>query len=113
VLSELEAMSSNQPKNKREEKLMKSTGIVRCVDDLGRIGIPREIRRILTIKEGAPMELFIMDGMVCLKRFYAKDGYMERINDLLAVMNDDTDMENSVEIKSKLNEALELLSDRK
>lgn len=37
---------------------MKSTGIVRRIDDLGRVVIPREIRRTLRIKEGDPLELF-------------------------------------------------------
>ena len=37
---------------------MKATGIVRRVDDLGRIVIPKEIRRTLRIREGDPLELF-------------------------------------------------------
>ena len=37
---------------------MKATGIVRRVDDLGRIVIPKEIRRTLRIKEGDPLEIF-------------------------------------------------------
>ena len=37
---------------------MKSTGIIRRVDDLGRIVIPRELRRALDIREGDPMEFF-------------------------------------------------------
>lgn len=44
---------------------MKSTGIVRRIDDLGRVVIPREIRRTLHIKEGDPLELFVYgDGVV-------------------------------------------------
>jgi AbrB family transcriptional regulator (stage V sporulation protein T) len=35
----------------KEEKLMKATGVVRRIDDLGRIVIPKEIRRVLRIKE--------------------------------------------------------------
>lgn len=38
---------------------MKATGIVRRVDDLGRIIIPKEIRRTLNIKEGDPLEIYI------------------------------------------------------
>ena len=37
---------------------MKATGIVRRIDDLGRIVIPKEIRRTLRIKEGDPLEIF-------------------------------------------------------
>lgn len=51
-------------------KTMKATGIVRRLDDLGRIVIPKEIRRTLHLREGDPMELFLgEDGMVCLKKY--------------------------------------------
>lgn len=38
---------------------MKATGIVRRIDDLGRVVIPKEIRRTLNIKEGDPLEIYI------------------------------------------------------
>src|SRR5690554_2638373 len=38
---------------------MKATGIVRRIDDLGRIVIPREIRRSMNIREGDPLEIYI------------------------------------------------------
>ena len=38
---------------------MKATGIVRRIDDLGRIVIPKEIRRTLQIREGSPLEIYI------------------------------------------------------
>ena len=38
---------------------MKATGIVRYIDDLGRVVIPKEIRRTMGIKEGDPIEMFI------------------------------------------------------
>jgi len=40
---------------------MKSTGIVRRIDDLGRVVIPKETRRMLDIKEGDPIEFYV-DG---------------------------------------------------
>ena len=40
---------------------MKSTGMVRRVDDLGRVVIPREIRRTMEIGEGQPMSIFIKE----------------------------------------------------
>lgn len=44
---------------------MKSVGIVRRIDDLGRIVIPRELRRNLGVCEGAPLEMFLTkDGLV-------------------------------------------------
>ena len=39
-------------------KFMKATGVVRRIDDLGRIVIPKEIRKVLHIKEGDPIEIF-------------------------------------------------------
>lgn len=40
---------------------MKSIGIVRLVDDLGRIVIPMELRRVMGINEGDPLEIFVDD----------------------------------------------------
>jgi AbrB family transcriptional regulator (stage V sporulation protein T) len=48
---------------------MKSTGIVRRIDDLGRVVIPKEIRHTLRIKEGDPLELYVSDGAVCFKKY--------------------------------------------
>ncbi len=50
---------------------MKATGLVRRVDDLGRIVIPKELRRELRIKEGTPLELFIENGGICLLKYQA------------------------------------------
>ena len=51
---------------------MKATGIVRRVDDLGRIVIPKEIRRTLKIREGEPLEIFTdKDGSVIFKKYSA------------------------------------------
>lgn len=49
---------------------MKATGIVRRIDDLGRVIIPKEIRRSLKIREGDPLEIFIEDdNCICFKRY--------------------------------------------
>ena len=49
---------------------MKAIGIVRRIDDLGRVVIPKEIRRSMRIKEGDPLEIFTTtDGCVCFKKF--------------------------------------------
>ncbi len=51
---------------------MKATGIVRRVDELGRIVVPKEIRRTLRIKEGTPLEIYTDDsGSVVLKKYSA------------------------------------------
>lgn len=49
---------------------MKSTGVVRRIDDLGRVVIPKEIRKVLRIKEGAPLEIFTdKEGEIILKKY--------------------------------------------
>lgn len=48
---------------------MKATGIVRRIDDLGRVVIPKEIRRTLKISEGDPLEIFIEDDKVVFAKY--------------------------------------------
>ena len=49
---------------------MKATGIVRLIDDLGRVVIPKEIRRTLRIREGDPLEIFTdREGGIILKKY--------------------------------------------
>lgn len=48
---------------------MKATGIVRRIDDLGRIVIPKEIRRSIGIREGDAMEIFLEDNRICLEKY--------------------------------------------
>jgi len=55
---------------KAGQLIMKATGIVRRIDDLGRVVIPKEIRRTLRIREGDPLEIFVdRDGEVILKKY--------------------------------------------
>ena len=49
---------------------MKATGIVRRIDDLGRVVIPKEIRRTMRIREGDPLEIYTeKDGEVIFKKY--------------------------------------------
>jgi len=49
---------------------MKATGIVRRIDDLGRVVIPKEIRRTMRIREGDPLEIYTdADGEVIFKKY--------------------------------------------
>ena len=56
---------------------MKATGIVRRIDELGRVVIPKEIRRTLRIREGDPLELFTDRDELMLKK-YSPIGEIER-----------------------------------
>ncbi len=49
---------------------MKATGIVRRIDDLGRVVVPKEIRKVLRIREGDPLEIYTgTTGEVILKKY--------------------------------------------
>ena len=48
---------------------MKATGIVRRIDDLGRVVIPKEIRRACNIREGDPLEIFLQDGAAVFRKY--------------------------------------------
>ncbi len=61
---------------------MKATGIVRQVDDLGRVVIPKEIRRMLGINTGDPVEFYVENDGVIVKRYDAA-GDMEQVLDHL------------------------------
>ena len=52
---------------------MKETGIFRRVDDLGRVVIPKDIRRQLKIEEGDALEIFVNEDSVTLKRVENQD----------------------------------------
>lgn len=48
---------------------MKSTGIIRRIDDLGRVVIPKDIRRTMGIKESDPLEICTIDGCVAFRKY--------------------------------------------
>lgn len=48
---------------------MKNTGIVRRVDDLGRVVLPKELRRTMEIKEGDPLEIYVDEDMIMLHKY--------------------------------------------
>lgn len=53
--------------------MAKTLGIVRNLDDLGRITLPMELRRTLSIKAGDPVEIYIDGNTICLKAAKAKN----------------------------------------
>ncbi len=63
---------------------MKSTGVIRRIDDLGRIVIPKEIRKNLRIKEGDNLEVFVDNEDIILKKY----SMMNKINDLAQELTD-------------------------
>ena len=60
---------------------MKATGIIRRIDDLGRVVLPKEIRRTLKIREGDPLEIFLDRDCVCFKKY---EGHINYFTDIVA-----------------------------
>lgn len=72
---------------------MKSTGITRRIDDLGRIVIPKEIRKNLKIKENEILEIFIENENIILKKYSSFDD-MEKIFDRFIEVLEDITLNN-------------------
>lgn len=72
---------------------MKATGIVRRIDDLGRVVIPKEIRRTLRIREGDPLEIFTAaDGEVIFKKYSPIGEFTQFAAQYTEVLNRATNM---------------------
>jgi putative stage V sporulation protein T len=69
---------------------LKSTGITRRIDDLGRIVIPKEIRKNLKIKENEVLEIFINNDEIILKKFSPFNDSEKVLSDYIKVINDMT-----------------------
>lgn len=70
---------------------MKATGIVRRIDELGRIVIPKEIRRTLRIREGDPLEIYTdREGQVILKKYSPIGELNEFAQEYCESLNDNT-----------------------
>lgn len=67
---------------------MVATGIVRRIDELGRIVIPREIRRAIGIKDGDPIELFIDKNNIVLRKYSLADEVGEAVDFLKSWIDD-------------------------
>ena len=80
---------------------MKATGIVRRVDDLGRVVIPKEIRRTCNIREGDPLEIFLQDGAVVFEKY--NPGYRD---DLMAALQDAAEQYDNCEDDRSIAEQL-------
>ena len=92
---------------------MKSTGIIRRIDDLGRIIIPKEIRRNLGIREGDPLEIFVEGEMVCYSRYEPACNTISRIK---RIFNEIKSLDGEYDIQSietNVRNIIELLGGEK
>ena len=80
---------------------MKATGIVRRIDDLGRVVIPKEIRRACNIREGDPLEIFLQDDAAVFKKY--NPTYRD---DLMATLQDAADYYDNYEDDRTIAEQL-------
>lgn len=88
---------------------MKATGIVRRVDDLGRVVIPREIRRSMGIREGEPLEIYLENDAVTFRRYsYNLVNEVERVAELIEC-NCNADRETTANISRMLSTVAELV----
>ena len=90
---------------------MKATGIIRRTDDLGRVVIPKEIRRTLHIREGEPLEIYTdtINGMpvVCFAKYENSFGEELRTvkEKVLELMDDVGEYEDAAEFRKAMAEA--------
>ena len=80
---------------------MKSISIMRRVDDLGRVVIPREIRKRLGIEEGDPLEIFTNKDEIILKKYDVSIGLDElvrRLDNEFSGVKDDMEVETANKI---------------
>lgn len=85
---------------------MRATGIVRRIDDLGRVVIPREIRKQFGIKECDPMEIFIDEDKIILKKYDVSIGLSElvrKLNDEFFDIKNDMDTKIADQISEHIN----------
>jgi AbrB family looped-hinge helix DNA binding protein len=83
---------------------MKAAGIITRIDDLGRLVIPKEVRRTMQIKEGDPFELYTEGDLICFKKYSTEPELKETVNHLKEILYnenvlDNLDEEKATEIK--------------
>lgn len=88
---------------------MKATGIIRRIDDLGRLVVPKEIRRRLQIHEGDPMELYVDNNRVIFQKYQPSCGVQESLKSFRSLVEDETDLKCRSELLTKISEMQAIL----
>lgn len=81
---------------------MKATGIIRRIDDLGHVIIPKEIRRALSIHEGDPLEIFVHEDCVCFSKYQSDK--IEKVLDAFKDLADFAEDEGGFRMKTMVSE---------
>ena len=93
---------------------MKNAGVARRLDDVGRIVIPREIRKTFGIKSGDPIEFFLRGNEIVLKKYGVSAGMerlVERFNDEFSHVESSMDRKTADKIRQHIRALQELLGD--
>ena len=88
---------------------MKTTGLICKIDDLGRITIPREVRRSLCIQEGDSMELYVGKKGVSFIKYDPTVSVQRALSVLYDVVQEEQGLSCSQELLKKINEMFALL----
>ena len=86
---------------------MRETGIIRRIDDLGRVVIPREIRKQFLIKEGDRLEIFVNKDKIILKKYDVSIGMKE----LVRRLDDEVKGDMETEIANNIYKHISALKD--
>ena len=97
-------------KDEEEKSGMKETGIIRRMDDLGRIVIPKEVRRLLNLREGDALELFLHEQGVFYKKYDPAKPVKACLATLKEAVMDEPALECSEEVMQKISELEDLLA---
>lgn len=104
---------------------MKSAGIVRKIDELGRIVIPKEIRNVLSIHSNDDLEIFIDNMKIVLKKYEKSDNILNYSNNIVKIIDEKLNIKVFVTNKEKIitagnfknkeldSKLLELIEERK
>ena len=85
---------------------MRGTGIIRRIDELGRIVLPKEIRRMMRLTEGDPMEILTdpAGGEVVLRKYRTEDTFLDAVKELKRRAADDEDLKIKAVLLEKLDD---------
>ena len=85
------------------------TGIMRRVDDLGRVVIPKEIRKTMQIEVGDALEISMDGNMVCFEKYVPAWEYEKQITSLINRIMDDDETPDSLKVITLLEQARAVL----
>lgn len=93
---------------------MKATGVVRRIDDLGRVVVPRDMRKSLGLQEGTPLEVCATEEGILFKKYHPGITLMDIVKNLESALNDnyvELGVDKTREIRICINDLKEILKE--